>query len=882
MPSRFEEILVFGIMSILVALFTWIYTRDREQKSALWLAGWVAIFVHFAVPLLDDWVPGWKPAFTVWINRATLIVAGTFFFFSVSAVYASRRRRALFTVLISGAAVLYLSGIVAGFHQSWFYAGLLSISAAASFWDTCRHYGWKNWFWVATWAALAPYAGWSISQASKGHPGFGLDLYLFSLFVLTGLLYFRRFRRLTPGVLFTSASFLAWGAVFPLGSYLYFSQHIMVSGVVWDVPKYFVAFGMILTLFENQTEAASSVARQYHALFEGNLAAVYVSTFEGRLLDCNSAFLHMYGFESRQEALAGARVSHCADPGEWDTFLEKLNRNGQVLNHECRHRRKDGAPFWVLERATTVIDSTGQKVIEGTAIDITERKQAEIALTQSEQRFANIFRQSPIGCVIVSQTGVVLNANEALLKLLARPAEEVVGKTSVELGFWKNERQRALFYERLRSEGSVHNLEIRFKDANSNRREGLYFATLVRIGEMECIFGMLMDQTEQRDLEAKFLQAQKMEALGRLAGGVAHDFNNLLGVIGGYAELLDIRLSDNDTLRRYCGTILDTTQRASGLTRQLLTFSRKEITRPTRLRPDAAIKELAAILPRMIGEDVELIADLRSTATVVMDKTHFEQIVFNIVVNARDAMPNGGQLLIETEDIYRPAVSPEGSISIAQFVGLRFCDSGTGMDEETRSHAFEPFYTTKGLGRGTGLGLATVYGIVQQCSGQISIDSQLGCGTRVTILLPAIPGAQPTPGDGAPCEVQTGAGNILLVEDEVELRNANAEFLSSIGYSVICAGSGTEALEMVREAGPIDLVISDVVMPKMNGREFADHLLQVRPDTKLLFVSGYADDVVLQTGVSINGRPFLQKPYSLKQLGNVVHELLAVNNGQQH
>jgi CheY-like chemotaxis protein len=366
-----------------------------------------------------------------------------------------------------------------------------------------------------------------------------------------------------------------------------------------------------------------------------------------------------------------------------------------------------------------------------------------------------------------------------------------------------------------------------------------------------------------------------MEALGRLAGGVAHDFNNLLGVIGGYAELLESKLENNDNFRRYCAKIIETTQRAGGLTRQLLTFSRKEIVRPMPLQTGETLQELTAILPRLIGEDIELVVNLRASGTVVIDKTHFEQIIFNIVINSRDAMPGGGQLFIETEDVLRPVLTTAGSVAIGQYVAIRIRDTGMGMDEETRLHAFEPFYTTKEVGRGTGLGLATVYGIVQQSQGEITIESGPRKGTQITILLPVTVPDGTVAIEVAEQSIKKGQGNILLVEDELDLRNVNAEFLSSLGYTLMCASSGPEALQLVANAGPIDLVISDVVMPKMSGREFADQLQLVRPNTRLLYVSGYADDVVLQNGVSMQGMVYLQKPYSLKQLASKVQMLLS-------
>jgi PAS domain S-box-containing protein len=813
---------------------------------------------------------------TAWIKVCTLIVAGTFFLMSVSEIFIRQRRRIAFVLFVSAAAVLYLTLLRFRVHIPWIYVSLLLISIGYATVQAIRFYGWKRPYLLLLLFLLVPYGGWAAQQAMHGSFRHGLNFYLLGFFYVTGLVYFRHFRKFTPGVLLTSVAFMAWGCVFPLSAILSaYGTGPGPGSFFWDLPKFFVAFGMILTLFENQTDVASTVALHYQVLFENNLAAVYVSTPEGRLLNCNSAFLRMYGFKSKEEALAHPAAFLYSQAGEREQFLNDLGREGQVLNYECTQRRQDGTVFWILERATIVTDDEGESFIEGTAIDITERKQNEIALQQSEERFATIFRQSPLGCGIVTLDGVFLNVNESLLRMLGLPAEKVIGKTGVELGLWISQSHRDEFYRKLRADGEVQNLEIRFKDASGVEHIALYFATLVRIGDKECIFGMQLDQTEERAMEAKFLQAQKMEALGRLAGGIAHDFNNLLGVIGGYAELLESKLEKTQDLLRYCDKIIDTTQRAGSLTRQLLTFSRKEIVRPVPLQTREALQELTAILPRLIGEDIELIVNLRATGTVVIDKTHFEQIIFNIVINARDAMPRGGQLTIATEDVLRPVLTPADSIVIGQYVAIHIHDTGIGMDEETRLHAFEPFYTTKEVGRGTGLGLATVYGIVQQCHGEIVIESSPRKGTQVNILLPVAPSNAVVAVKDQHEEMRSGQGNILLVEDELDLRNVSAEFLSSLGYSVSCACSGPEALDLLASAGQIDLVITDVVMPRMSGREFANKLLQVRPNTRLLYVSGYADDIVLHNGISRDGMFLLQKPYSLKQLARKVQALMA-------
>jgi PAS domain S-box-containing protein len=875
MSARFEEFVVFAVTSVLVSLFAWIYVRDPQKTTRLWMLGWIAILIHFSVPAFDDFVPGLIP-FTLWLMASTLLIAGTFFLLSVSEVFIQQTRRVTFVLMITAAAMLYLTGMQLHYRGRWFYVSLLLLSSVYGIVQAIQFYGWKS-LHLYSLFLLLPYGAWAIRQASQGAPRHGLYFYLFGFFYATGLVYFRRFRRFSPGVLLTSISFLAWGCVFPLSAILLGRPGIPgARSVLWDLPKFFVAFGMILTLFENQTQVSSKTARQYEVLFENNLAAVYVSTPTGKLLNCNAAFLRMYGFQSKEEALAQPTTLLYPQSSDREQFLNDLGQQGQILNYECTQRRQDGSVFWILERAVMVTDPDGEEFIEGTAIDITERKQSEIALKQSEERFATIFRQSPVGCAILSLDGVFLNVNDQLLRMLALPAEKVIGRTAVELGFWKSAAEREAFYQRLRAEGSIQNLEMKFKDATGSEHVGLYFATIVLIGEKECIFGMQLDQTDERELEAKFLQAQKMEALGRLAGGVAHDFNNLLGVIGGYAELLESKLGRNETFVRYCNKIIETTQRASGLTRQLLTFSRKEIVRPMPLQTGQALQELTAILPRLIGEDIELSVNLRAHGTVVLDKTHFEQIIFNIVINSRDAMPAGGQIFIETEDVTRPVLTPSGSVTMGQYVAIRIRDTGVGMDEETRLHAFEPFYTTKELGRGTGLGLATVYGIVQQSHGEISIESNPRKGTQVNILLPATLADAAIAGEEPYQDIKRGQGNILLVEDEPELRNVNAEFFSSLGYTVTCASGGLEALELLHTGGSIDLVITDVVMPKMSGREFAAQLLQLRPNTRLLYVSGYPDDVVLQSGISMHGMLYLQKPYSLKELAGKVQTLMAI------
>ena len=397
MSSRLEEIIVFAVGAILVSLFAWIYARDPQKTTRLWMLGWIAILVHFAAPAFDHYLPG-LVNFTWWLKGATLIVAGTFFLLSVSGIFFRHARRVTFIFFVTAAAILYLTGEQIGYHAGWFYISLLVISSIYGIAQAIQFYGWKSPYLYSLSIPL-PYAAWAIVQASQGTYRHGFHLYLFGFFYGTGLAYFRRFNRYSPGILLTSVSFVAWGCIFPLAATLRaYGVGPIPTSEVWNLPKLFVAFGMILTLFENQAHMASKLARQYQVLFENNLAAVYVSTPEGVLLNCNSAFLRMYGFKSKEEALQHPTVFLYSQAGEREQFLNDLGRQGHVLNYECTQRRQDGTVFWILERATIVTDDEGESFIEGTAIDITERKQNEIALQQSEERFATIFRQSPVGC----------------------------------------------------------------------------------------------------------------------------------------------------------------------------------------------------------------------------------------------------------------------------------------------------------------------------------------------------------------------------------------------------------------------------------------------------------------------------------------------------
>jgi PAS domain S-box-containing protein len=397
---------------------------------------------------------------------------------------------------------------------------------------------------------------------------------------------------------------------------------------------------------------------------------------------------------------------------------------------------------------------------------------------------------------------------------------------------------------------------------------------VVEDGEARELIGVMVDVTEGKRLEDQLRQSQKMEAVGRLAGGVAHDFNNLLTAISGYAEILMRRLGEGHALRPKAEAITAAVERAAGLTGQLLAFSRRQVVAPRLLDLNAVVAGFESMLQRVIGEDIRLVTILGpGLLTIKADPGQVEQVLMNLVVNARDAMPQGGTLTIET------ALSAAGGADAAEpgpRAVLTIRDTGLGMDAETQSHMFEPFFSTKGSGKGTGLGLSTVYGIVQQSRGEITVETAPGKGSTFRVSLPVAEGVPLGP-EGLPSLAPPLAGTetILLVEDEDAVRELTREVLDAGGYVVLEARNGPEALELAQaHRGAIDLLLADVIMPRMSGRELAERLRTLRPGTKVLFVSGYTDDAVLRHGVLQDEVPFLQKPFAPRDLEQKVREVL--------
>ena len=507
-------------------------------------------------------------------------------------------------------------------------------------------------------------------------------------------------------------------------------------------------------------------------------------------------------------------------------------------------------------------------------------RSAQEGLRRSESNFRSLVTNSPYGICRCESDGILIDANPALVHMLGyESATELKGRHLGSLHRSSQEwfRLADCFAARKDFTGLVAEFTRKDDSATVLRLSG----RAIRDNEETTFELFAEDVTENRALEQQLRQSQKMEAVGRLAGGIAHDFNNLLMVISGYCEFLLDRMGPDPVLRTPAHEISKAAERASSLTRQLLAFSRKQMLAPKVLDLNEVVTENLKMLTRLIGEDIDLVmvpgTDL---GAVKADPGQIEQVIMNLAVNARDAMPRGGSLQIETSNatLDESQVRLYGGVQSGEYVVLAISDTGTGMDAETQSHIFEPFFSTKGT-KGTGLGLSTVYGIIQQSGGHIAVNSEVGRGTIFKIYLPRIvESGELAAARSAVTPVQKRTQpmeTVLIVEDEANLRRMACHYLETQGYKILEAADGAAAMQVcVAHPGPIHLLLTDVIMPGMNGHEVAKRVVSLRPTAKVLYMSGYAENAIGHNGTLDEGTNLLQKPFTLQALKEKVREVL--------
>src|SRR5436853_788157 len=620
----------------------------------------------------------------------------------------------------------------------------------------------------------------------------------------------------------------------------------------------------------------------FHALVEHSSDAVALLDETGAITYVSQAATRLLGYGVPE--LTGTNALGFLHPDDL-ALTERLCRQlldqpGTPIRTELRARHKDGSYHLVEAVAVNRLDDPAVGAVVANWRDITERLRAEQALRNSEQSYRSLVDGVRDVIFALSPGGEVTSLNPAFEEMTGFPPAEWVGRP-FEAFVHPDDVPLALdLFGRVLQGEPRPTIQFRILTRAGTYRVAEFSATAqLRDGRLTGILGIGRDVTERLGLEQQLRQAQKMEAVGRLAGGIAHDFNNILTAITGHADLLLEDLGHHDPRRADVDEIRRSAERAAGLTRQLLAFSRQQVLQPKVVDLNALVLDLDKLLRRLIGEDGQLAAGLEPTlGRVTADPGQLEQVIVNLAVNARDAMPQGGKLTLETRNIDLDAsyTLEHSLVKPGPYVQLTVSDSGIGMDEETQAHAFEPFFTTKPRGQGTGLGLAMVYGTVKQSGGFIWVYSEPGRGATFKIYLPRVDAPVESAAPPAPVErPPRGSETVLLAEDEPAVRAIARQALERQGYTVLAAPSGADALALAAQHGAtIHLLLTDVVMPGMSGRDLADRLTAQRPGIRVLYISGYTDNAIVRHGMLEPGLAYLQKPFRPDALVRKVREVL--------
>jgi PAS domain S-box-containing protein len=651
---------------------------------------------------------------------------------------------------------------------------------------------------------------------------------------------------------------------------------LVLSAAIWAVHR--DAIG--------RTKRDSQIRLQA-AVLEAAANAIVITDTEGRIQWVNPAFTRLTGYTAGEAAGQNPRL---LKSGKHDTeFYSSLWRtisSGEVWHGEVVNRRKDGTSY-TEEMTITPVRSRKGDVTHFIAIkqDVSVRKQAEESLRQAEEKYREIFENAVLGIFQTTPDGRYLSINQELARMFgnASAEERMTEITDIGRQTYVDPTRRREFKHLILEQDVVRDFEYEVYRKDGSRMWLRENVRVVRDAQGNALYyeGTAEDITRRKTLEQQLLQAQKMEAVGRLAGGVAHDFNNMLTVIIGYCELLDGLSEDSHPLRKGLAEIKKAAGQAASLTRHLLAFSRKQVLQPRVLDLNTTVTDLSKMLRRLIGDDVELLLEVSADlGQVKADPGQIEQIIMNLAVNARDAMPKGGTMVIETAnlDLDEVSAAKHPPASAGSYVSLTVRDTGCGMDAETMSRVFEPFYTTKELGRGTGLGLSIVYGIVKQSGGYVWVDSTPGKGTSFSIWLPrSFETREVTPPKGPVEPVhRRSSETILLVEDEAAVLGMVRRILEAEGYRVLATHNGQEAVRIGEQHnGPIHLLLTDVVLKGgMGGPEVAVRLRALRPEARHLYMSGYSENLVAWFGECDWKTGLLEKPFDALTLLRRVRESL--------
>jgi len=604
----------------------------------------------------------------------------------------------------------------------------------------------------------------------------------------------------------------------------------------------------------------------------------------GHFAECNHALSFMVGLESPSQ-LVGATLGRLLsqdDPQILDHLRLFMTSDYDLEAAEIEGVDRQGRSRCHQINLTGILQDQRLVRLWGTHRDVTDHRRAEQALRASEERYREIFEGSLDTLYISTPEGQLLDINPAGLRLFGYDSKEELLQVDLEeLYIDPGARQRSL--EALSQKGFLRDYELRLRRKDGSQATILVTTTAVEdeSGNLYALRGMLRDVTEQRALEEQLLRSQRMEAVGRMAGGVSHDFNNLLTVINGRSDLLRAQIDPGSPLAAEVDEIKAAGERAAALTRQLLVLSRRRSSFPQAINLNDLMQNMENLLRRSVGELVELVADFdQEIASVKADPGQMEQVILNLALNARDAMPRGGRLVIGSSNV---SVAPGSALANfgldpGAYVLLRCEDDGTGIDPSIQGQIFEPFFSTKDPSEGTGLGLSTVYGIVQQSGGYIRVESELGRGACFEVYLPAVSEpVEPSAKEVVEPTSPSGTETVLLVEDEDAVRGLLRRFMDAKGYRVLEASDGEEALKVVdEESGQIDLLFTDLVMPGMGGFELAHRLEAKLPEVKILFMSGYSEgaDAFFKSGLVSDARSFLQKPFSTDLLAQRLREVL--------